>query len=50
VPESAGVTKPFHYPELLARIGAVLGRVSHARDREVIRDAYLGPVFKPLNS
>jgi DNA-binding response OmpR family regulator len=31
------VTKPFHYPELLARIGAVLGRVSRSRDREVIR-------------
>ena len=26
------VTKPFHYPELLARIGAVLKRVSRARD------------------
>jgi DNA-binding response OmpR family regulator len=25
------VTKPFHYPELLARIGAVLKRVSRAR-------------------
>ena len=31
------VTKPFHYPELLARIGAILGRVSRSRDREVIR-------------
>ena len=31
------VTKPFHYPELLARIGAVLGRVSRGRDRQVIR-------------
>jgi DNA-binding response OmpR family regulator len=35
------VTKPFHYPELLARIGAVLGRVSRGRDREVIRHADL---------
>jgi DNA-binding response OmpR family regulator len=26
------VTKPFHYPELLARIGAVLKRVARARD------------------
>ena len=26
------VTKPFHYPELLARVGAVLKRVSRARD------------------
>jgi DNA-binding response OmpR family regulator len=26
------MTKPFHYPELLARIGAVLKRVSRARD------------------
>ena len=26
------VTKPFHYPELLARIGAVLKRVSRARN------------------
>jgi DNA-binding response OmpR family regulator len=26
------VTKPFHYPELLARIGAVLKRVSRVRD------------------
>jgi DNA-binding response OmpR family regulator len=31
------VTKPFHYPELLARIGAVLGRVSRSREREIIR-------------
>ncbi len=31
------VTKPFHYPELLARIGAVLGRVARSRDRQVIR-------------
>jgi len=31
------VTKPFHYPELLARIGAILARVSRSRDREVIR-------------
>src|SRR6476469_5065639 len=29
--------KPFHYPELLARIGAILARVSRSRDREVIR-------------
>ena len=31
------VTKPFHYPELLARIGALLKRVSRARDRHIIR-------------
>lgn len=31
------VTKPFHYPELLARIRAVLGRVSRSRDRQAIR-------------
>jgi hypothetical protein len=37
VPDSASITKPFHYPELLARIGAVLGRVSRGRDRQVIR-------------
>src|SRR5690348_11868970 len=35
------VTKPFHYPELLARIGAVLGRVARGRDRQVIRHADL---------
>jgi DNA-binding response OmpR family regulator len=31
------VTKPFHYPELLARIGAVLKRVSRARERHLMR-------------
>jgi DNA-binding response OmpR family regulator len=31
------VTKPFHYPELLARIAALLKRVSRAHDRHVIR-------------
>ena len=31
------VTKPFHYPELLARIGAVLKRVSRARDAHQLR-------------
>jgi DNA-binding response OmpR family regulator len=31
------VTKPFHYPELLARIGAVLGRMSRVRDRHQLR-------------
>jgi DNA-binding response OmpR family regulator len=31
------VTKPFHYPELLARIGAVMARTSRSRDRQVIR-------------
>jgi DNA-binding response OmpR family regulator len=41
VPDSAGITKPFHYPELLARIGAVLGRVSRGRDRLVIRHGEL---------
>ena len=35
------VTKPFHYPELLARIGAVLARVSRGRDRQVIRHGEL---------
>jgi hypothetical protein len=37
VPDSAGITKPFHYPELLARIGAVLGRVPRGLDGPVIR-------------
>ncbi len=32
MPEPADITKPFHYPELLARIGAVLKRVTRARD------------------
>jgi two-component system, OmpR family, copper resistance phosphate regulon response regulator CusR len=41
VPDSAGITKPFHYPELLARIGAVLGRVSRSRDRQIIRHGEL---------
>ena len=31
------VTKPFHYPELLARIGAVLKRVTRARERHTMR-------------
>jgi DNA-binding response OmpR family regulator len=31
------VTKPFHYPELLARIGAVLKRSSLPRDRRLLR-------------
>jgi DNA-binding response OmpR family regulator len=31
------VTKPFHYPELLARIGAVTKRVSRAREKHVLR-------------
>ena len=35
------VTKPFHYPELLARIGAVLSRVSRSRDRHQLRTADL---------
>jgi DNA-binding response OmpR family regulator len=35
------VTKPFHYPELLARIGAVLARVSRSRERDVIRHGEL---------
>jgi DNA-binding response OmpR family regulator len=35
------VTKPFHYPELLARIGAVLARASRGRDRQVIRHGEL---------
>jgi DNA-binding response OmpR family regulator len=35
------VTKPFHYPELLARIGAILARVSRSRDRDVIRHGEL---------
>jgi DNA-binding response OmpR family regulator len=33
------VTKPFHYPELLARIGAVLSRVARSRDRHQLRVA-----------
>jgi len=37
VPDSAGITKPFHYPELLARIGAVLKRVSRAREAHEMR-------------
>ena len=36
-PNKYGNAKPFHYPELLARIGAILARVSRSRDREVIR-------------
>ncbi len=31
------VTKPFHYPELLARIGALLKRVARTRERHLIR-------------
>jgi DNA-binding response OmpR family regulator len=31
------VTKPFHYPELLARIGAVMKRVSRAREKHLLR-------------
>jgi len=31
------VTKPFHYPELLARIGALLKRVSRVADRDQLR-------------
>ncbi|MDX6519639.1 MAG: two-component system, OmpR family, response regulator [Gaiellales bacterium] len=31
------VTKPFHYPELLARIGALLKRVSRTADRDQLR-------------
>src|SRR4051794_13650699 len=41
VPAAASITKPFHYPELLARIGAILARVSRSRDREVIRHGEL---------
>jgi DNA-binding response OmpR family regulator len=37
VPRAVGITKPFHHPELLARIGAVLGRVARSRDRRVVR-------------
>ena len=37
MPDPAGITKPFHYPELLARIGALMKRVSRARERHVIR-------------
>jgi DNA-binding response OmpR family regulator len=32
VPASAGITKPFHNPELLAGMGAILARVSRSRD------------------
>jgi len=35
------VTKPFHYPELLARIGAVMKRVSRARGKHLLRVAGL---------
>jgi DNA-binding response OmpR family regulator len=35
------VTKPFHYPELLARIGAVMKRVSRAREKHLLRVAGL---------
>jgi DNA-binding response OmpR family regulator len=31
------VTKPFHYPELLARIGALLKRVSRVANRDQLR-------------
>ena len=31
------VTKPFHYPELLARIGAVTKRVSRVREKHLLR-------------
>jgi DNA-binding response OmpR family regulator len=31
------VTKPFHYPELLARIGALLKRVSRVRESHLLR-------------
>jgi DNA-binding response OmpR family regulator len=38
VPDSAGITKPFHYPELLARIGGrLLRRVSRADKRTQFR-------------
>jgi DNA-binding response OmpR family regulator len=37
VPVSAGITKPFHYPELLARIGALLKRVSRVANRDQLR-------------
>jgi DNA-binding response OmpR family regulator len=35
------VTKPFHYPELLARIGAVTKRVSRVREKHLLRVAEL---------
>jgi DNA-binding response OmpR family regulator len=47
VPEIAGITKPFHYPQLLARIGAVLKRVSRARDAH--RLTYGEPVVNELS-
>jgi DNA-binding response OmpR family regulator len=31
------VTKPFHYPELLARIGVLLKRVSRVRESHILR-------------
>src|ERR671925_521943 len=37
VPATAGITKPFHYPELLARIGAVLMRMARARSGHELR-------------
>jgi Transcriptional regulatory protein, C terminal len=37
VPKAAGITKPFHYPELLARIGVLLKRVSRVRESHLLR-------------
>jgi DNA-binding response OmpR family regulator len=41
VPDSVSITKPFHYPELLARIGAVLKRVTRTRDAHQMRHGEL---------
>ena len=37
VPDPAGITKPFNYQELLARIGVLLRRTRRADDRHVLR-------------
>jgi DNA-binding response OmpR family regulator len=41
VPGTAGITKPFHYPELLARIGVLLKRVSRVRESHLLRSGAL---------
>lgn len=55
------VPKPFHYPELLARVRAVIRRTRHATAREIVRAAginldlttrevYVGETKVPLSS
>ena len=36
MPDSTGITKPSHYPELLARIGGLLKRVSRVDERYLL--------------